>query len=454
MFPLSNDFDPDGDGFGVGVGARPRRTAGSSVGSATSSTTSPMPGSPAPRSITYRIRDGHGLLATGRVTVWVDTAVRRRRDPFTAIDHLVVYQGSSVWFTVADLLVNDDDQQGQALSVVAVSQPGRSGCWRGRWSEGFTFTPSDGAAVRGSAIVDLVYLVVDPDGHVAQQTVRIRVLAADDTNQAPVAVPDTVVARTARGAGVPVGQRLRPRRATGSRSCRCSTPAHGRIIGGRRRLLRLRPRRRVRRHRDDHLPDPRRPRPAWPGHRRRPGRTPRATSPRSPSRRTTPSRPARHAHDHAQRRRPRGRAARRGRLVTPPAGTLTGELTGAAPTLTYTAPTDRRTDVFVFEVSDGTLTAQAHDPHHDPAAERRAGRRRRRRRRPRRRRPVDDRRARQRHRRRRRRCHVVAIRRTAQRHGRRAPRPRARTRRTRVLRAPTRSRTRSTTASAAPTPPR
>ena len=46
-------------------------------------------------------------------------------------------------------------------------------------------------------------------------------------------------------------------------------------------------------------------------------------------------------------------------LVTPPVGQLTGALEGAAPQLTYTAPTNRPSDAFVYEVSDGTLTAQA-----------------------------------------------------------------------------------------------
>ncbi len=47
------------------------------------------------------------------------------------------------------------------------------------------------------------------------------------------------------------------------------------------------------------------------------------------------------------------------RLVTEPIGPLTGSLDGAAPQLTYTAPTNLPTDTFVYEVSDGTLTAQA-----------------------------------------------------------------------------------------------
>ena len=46
--------------------------------------------------ITYKIRDGHGLLSTGKVTVWVDTGVHRSADPVPDVDYFVVYQGSSV----------------------------------------------------------------------------------------------------------------------------------------------------------------------------------------------------------------------------------------------------------------------------------------------------------------------------------------------------------------------
>ena len=46
-------------------------------------------------------------------------------------------------------------------------------------------------------------------------------------------------------------------------------------------------------------------------------------------------------------------------IVTPPTGQLTGALTGAAPALTYTAPNALLTDVFVYRVSDGALTADA-----------------------------------------------------------------------------------------------
>ena len=44
--------------------------------------------------------------------------------------------------------------------------------------------------------------------------------------------------------------------------------------------------------------------------------------------------------------------------VTTPAGQLTGSLSGGAPTLTYTAPANPQVDSFIYEVSDGALTAQ------------------------------------------------------------------------------------------------
>ena len=47
------------------------------------------------------------------------------------IDYMYVYQGSSVSLTTAELLSNDIDPQGQALTVVAVSEPGIEGVLTG-----------------------------------------------------------------------------------------------------------------------------------------------------------------------------------------------------------------------------------------------------------------------------------------------------------------------------------
>ena len=126
---------------------------------------------------------------------WSTPAPPGRRPETRAIDYFVVYQGSSVGFTVADLLANDNEPQGQPMTVLAISEPGREATLAGSVAGGFTYTPSVGTASSVGQDFDLAYLVVDPDGHVAQETIRIRILAAGDTNRAPVA-RDDVVART------------------------------------------------------------------------------------------------------------------------------------------------------------------------------------------------------------------------------------------------------------------
>ena len=71
--------------------------------------------------------------------VWVDSGESSSDDESERdIDYLVVYQGSSVGFTVADLLRNDSDPQGQTLTVVAVEQPGQQAVLTGDFVSGFT----------------------------------------------------------------------------------------------------------------------------------------------------------------------------------------------------------------------------------------------------------------------------------------------------------------------------
>ena len=44
--------------------------------------------------------------------------------------------------TTGDLIANDDDPQGQALSAVAVSEPSNDGVLTGSLATGFTYTPA------------------------------------------------------------------------------------------------------------------------------------------------------------------------------------------------------------------------------------------------------------------------------------------------------------------------
>ena len=77
-----------------------------------------------------------------------------------------------------------------------MSEPGNAGILTGDLASGFAYTPRTTLALVNTDD-QLRYLVTDTDGHVAQQTITVRILADDDPNQPPVARDD--VARTNTG---------------------------------------------------------------------------------------------------------------------------------------------------------------------------------------------------------------------------------------------------------------
>ncbi len=190
-FVIGNDFDPDGDSFSIVRILTPPHGTVTNFGSAIIYT--PNPGFTGVEQITYTLRDSHGLTANGTLTVWVDTGVLGPETPVANTDYLYVYQGASVAITTADLLSNDSDPQGQTMTVVAVSEPGTAGTLTGDLANGFTYTPGNDPALVGTDHT-LNYLVTDTAGHVDQADIIVRILAAGDTNQPPVARDD--VART------------------------------------------------------------------------------------------------------------------------------------------------------------------------------------------------------------------------------------------------------------------
>ncbi len=191
---VGNDFDPDGDSLSLVGVSNPAH--GDAFISGNSVYYTPDTGFSGVETIGYTIRDGHGLTATGTLSVWVDTSNSSAGRPVPHTDFFYVYQGSSVGFGAAQLLANDSDPENQVLAVVAVSEPSNNGTLTGDVAGGFTYVPASEAVLVG---IDsqLNYLVTDTDGHVEQGTITIRILAATDTNQAPVARAD--VARTGSG---------------------------------------------------------------------------------------------------------------------------------------------------------------------------------------------------------------------------------------------------------------
>ena len=241
-------------------------------------------------------------------------------------------------FTTADLLANDDDPQGQALTVVAVSEPSNDGALTGTLATGFTYTPSNDPAL-STPTTRLNYLVTDTDGHVAQGQLvdphpRRRRPQPATRRRARHARPTTA----SRSSVFVTGNDFDPDGDPFS-VVEVATPAHGTVAASAAASSTTHPT------------------PASPASRPSPtqlrdthgllanglARQSRSTRPatirRSRSRRATACRPAPRSRSRCRRSTPRAQPLTWS-LVTPPAGHLTGSLTGAAPTLTYTAPTN------------------------------------------------------------------------------------------------------------------
>ena len=197
-----NDFDLDvGDTVSVVAVAVPAH--GTEFFTASSIYYTPDAGFSGVETITYTIRDTHGLTATAVLRVGVDTEGNSSTRPDAETDYFYVYQGSSVGFSTAELLDNDPDSGNRMLTVLAVSEPSNNGTLAGTPIDGYVFTPS--TSVVADIDSNLNYLVTDPDGHVAQGVITIRILAADDLNQPPIARADVV--RTNAGSQVIVNVR-------------------------------------------------------------------------------------------------------------------------------------------------------------------------------------------------------------------------------------------------------
>ena len=186
LITSGNDFDPDGDSFGI---VEVNRPAHGSIDDfvANSSTTRPTPGSPVSRPSPTPSATATASSAPVPATVEADTGTGADPTPrFRRIDYLVVYQGSSVALTPPICCPTTRDPQGQTLTVVAVSDPSNGGLLFGTLATGSP-SPLERPAVRQHR-PQINYLVTDTDGHVPREIVTIRILAAGDTNQAPVTV--------------------------------------------------------------------------------------------------------------------------------------------------------------------------------------------------------------------------------------------------------------------------
>lgn len=170
---LNNDSDPDGDPLSItALGAASHGTA-SLVGNAVNY--SPLAGFVGTDSFTYTISDGQQGSASATVTVVVSES-----PPIANPDNATT---SSAIPVLINVLANDSDPQGDALSVAAVSNP----------AHGIATIDSNGMVIYTSA-PDFVgtdtftYTLRDSTGSTAEGVVTVLV---NGGNRPPVAVDDS-----------------------------------------------------------------------------------------------------------------------------------------------------------------------------------------------------------------------------------------------------------------------
>ncbi|MEP7084177.1 MAG: Ig-like domain-containing protein, partial [Betaproteobacteria bacterium] len=159
---LSNDSDPDGDALSITAVGSPAHGTATISGNRVLYT--PSAGYSGADSFSYTIADGRGGTATATVSITVVTA---NRPPVARDDRFLI----SDQFTDLDVLANDSDPDGDALTIVAVTQPPfglveiNAGGKSVRYTKpfvfnqtSFTYTISDGRGGTSTATV----LLIDP----------------------------------------------------------------------------------------------------------------------------------------------------------------------------------------------------------------------------------------------------------------------------------------------------
>ena len=176
---LANDSDADGDALTIsGVS---NVVNGTAVVNAAASRVifTPAAGAGGTGSFTYSVSDGQGGTASASVTVAIVN-----RAPVAGADAAATTQGVAV--TITNLLANDSDPDGDALSVTAVAQ-GTGGSVSLGAANAVTFTPAAGFV--GNAA--FTYTVSDTRGASATGNVTVSVTS---TTPPPAEVPGLVLA--------------------------------------------------------------------------------------------------------------------------------------------------------------------------------------------------------------------------------------------------------------------
>ena len=171
---LANDNDPDGDTLSVQSATQP--ASGSVVNNGTSVTYTPAADFNGVDSFTYTISDGNGGTATANVSVTVNAV---NDAPIAQNDSVSTNEESAVTIPV---LANDNDPDGDTLSVQSTTQPSNGSVVNNGTSA--TYTP----APNFNGVDAFTYTVSDGNGGTAIANVSVTVKAVND---APIAQEDS-----------------------------------------------------------------------------------------------------------------------------------------------------------------------------------------------------------------------------------------------------------------------
>ena len=175
---LANDTDPEGDAISV-IAASSANGGTVIVNPDGSLAYTPPADFYGVDSLTYTIRDANGLSSTATVTINVAPV---NDAPVAEDDTGSTQEDVPVTFTAAELLANDSDIDGDALTITGVG-PSTNGTAVLNPDGSVTFTPT--ADFNGTA--SFVYTVEDGQGGSDAATVTITIPAVND---APIAVDD------------------------------------------------------------------------------------------------------------------------------------------------------------------------------------------------------------------------------------------------------------------------
>jgi hypothetical protein len=175
---LANDSDPDGDALTITTVSTPAHGTASIAGNKVSY--KPVTGYSGTDSLTYTISDGKGGTATATVTFTITAA---NRAPVANGDSATVAQDAPA--TLIDVLANDSDPDGDALTLTSVTAPAHGTATIS--GNKVSYKPSAGYSGPDS----LSYTISDGKGGTATAVVSITVTPAAPANRAPVANGDS-----------------------------------------------------------------------------------------------------------------------------------------------------------------------------------------------------------------------------------------------------------------------